>query len=105
MAWERGGERGGGGGEPVDGHPPAVGQAVREAVDRVSHRTFSLRQRSTFAWSPDRRTSGTVQPRNSAGRVKCGYSRAPPSSGENDPTSPHPSLSPPPRRRALPPPS
>ena len=44
-------------------------QALGQAVDRVSQRTCSLRQRSTRPWSPDSSTSGTRQPRNSAGRV------------------------------------
>ena len=38
--------------------------------------SLSRRQRSTAAWSPDSSTAGTAQPRNSAGRVYCGYSRA-----------------------------
>ena len=44
-------------------------QVREEAAERVSHRTCSLRQASIRAWSPERSTSGTVQPRNSAGRV------------------------------------
>ena len=32
---------------------------------------------STRPWSPERSTSGTSQPRNSAGRVYCGYSSSP----------------------------
>ena len=35
----------------------------------VAHRTCSRRQASTRAWSPESSTSGTGQPRNSAGRV------------------------------------
>ena len=35
------------------------------------------RHRAIRAWSPERSTSGTAQPRNSAGRVYCGYSSSP----------------------------
>ena len=35
----------------------------------VRSRAFSRRQRAIFPWSPDRRTSGTRNPANSAGRV------------------------------------
>src|SRR3954464_3691941 len=35
------------------------------------------RHRATLPWSPDTSTSGTDQPRNSPGRVYCGYSRRP----------------------------
>ena len=35
------------------------------------------RQRAMRPWSPLRSTSGTSQPRNSAGRVYCGYSSSP----------------------------
>ena len=44
-------------------HPPIVPQGV------VRRRLCSRRHSSIFAWSPERRTSGTCQPRNSAGRV------------------------------------
>ena len=43
------------------------------------------RQRATRAWSPERSSSGTAQPRNSAGRVYCGYSSRP---SANDSCSP-----------------
>ena len=33
--------------------------------------------RATFAWSPERRTSGTVSPCQSSGLEYCGYSRSP----------------------------
>src|SRR5581483_501689 len=87
--------------EPVDRDPPAAGEARGQAVDGIPQRTCSFRQRSTTAWSPESSTSGTRQPRNSAGRVYCGYSSPPPSSAENDSTSPERSASAPGRRRAI----
>src|SRR5262249_45831644 len=39
------------------------------AAPVVAHLTCSRRQASTRAWSPESSTSGTGQPRNSAGRV------------------------------------
>ena len=35
------------------------------------------RHSSTIPWSPERKTSGTSQPRKVAGRVYCGYSSRP----------------------------
>src|SRR5882672_3580700 len=55
--------------EPVDRDPPAVRQPLGQVVDRVPQRTCSLRQPSIRAWSPESSTSGTLQPRYSAGRV------------------------------------
>ena len=52
-------------------HPPLVG-LLREALFGVAHETLltcSRLQVSIRPWSPERRISGTVQPRNSAGRV------------------------------------
>ena len=45
------------------------GRLREQPAERVSHRTCSRRQASIFAWSPESSTSGTLQPRNSAGRV------------------------------------
>ena len=47
----------------------------RRSWVRVS--ACALRHRATRAWSPDRNTSGTGQPRSPAGRVYCGYSSSP----------------------------
>src|SRR6266508_907706 len=60
------------------------------AEDRVEVRHRELRARlsaclqsSMRPWSPESSTSGTPQPRNSGGRVYCGYSFPPSSSDEN----------------------
>ena len=52
--------------------------------DSVSSMALSRRQRSISAWLPFSKTSGTFMPRNSAGRVYCGYSSSP---SENDSVS------------------
>src|SRR5439155_4606545 len=46
-----------------------VAELATVAAPVVAHLTCSRRQASTRAWSPDSSTSGTDQPRNSAGRV------------------------------------
>src|SRR5579884_135062 len=43
----------------------------------VFSRAACWRQRRISAWLPPRSTSGTLQPRNSAGRVYCGQSSSP----------------------------
>jgi len=59
--------------------PPRAKVAGRAAYREPSPPpNLSRRQRSTAPWSPDSSTAGTGQPRNSAGRVYWGYSRAPP---------------------------
>ena len=59
------------------GRRPLLGQAALRA--RLSARRHS----SIRAWLPESSTSGTCQPRNSAGLVYCGYSSPPSSSAEN----------------------
>ena len=44
---------------------------------RVRRSAAARRQRATLPWSPERSTSGTVQPRKLAGLVYCGYSSSP----------------------------
>ena len=44
----------------------------------VRRRAWARRHRAMRPWSPERSTSGTAQPRNSAGLVYCGYSSSPP---------------------------
>ena len=54
------------------GHDRLLGAGLRvfeTAHDRLRARLCSRRQRSMRAWSPERRTSGTSQPRYSAGLV------------------------------------
>ena len=62
--------------DPVDRDTPRVRQPLRQAVDRVPHESAALLARlcsrrhcATRPWSPERSTSGTAQPRKSAGRV------------------------------------
>src|SRR5262245_41209671 len=55
-------------GSPAPAFPPP---------DRLRNSLCSRRQRASAPWSPLRRTSRTVMPRNSRGRVYCGYSRRP----------------------------
>src|ERR671923_2264060 len=92
---------------PVDRDPPRAREAVGQLVDGIPHaapaersRLCSRRHSAIRAWSPESRISGTAQPRNSAGRVYCGYSKPPSSSAENVSSAPEPSLSAPGRRRA-----
>ena len=54
---------------PVEDDADAVREVGEEAAERIPHRKCSCRHASIFAWSPERSTSGTVQPRNSDGRV------------------------------------
>ena len=44
----------------------------------VRSSAWRRRQAATAPWSPERSTSGTAHPRNSAGRVYWGYSSSPP---------------------------
>src|SRR5205823_1780907 len=44
---------------------------------RVRESACSRRHCAIFAWSPESRTSGTLRPRNSGGRVYCGPSSSP----------------------------
>ena len=64
----------------VDGRrrssPPAADQ-VGAVAQRCGAARWARRQRSIRAWSPERSTSGTSQPRNDAGRVNCGSSSRP----------------------------
>ena len=104
---------------PLD--PPAAPvrrPSDRPALDEVGAavpgpgRAAAWRQRAIRPWSPRRRTSGTARPRNSAGRVYCGYSSEPvgerllgrrrlvahdPGDAAGPPPRPRPG--PPPRRR------
>ena len=55
--------------------PRAATRSGRRSSVRRS--AWARRQRPTSPWSPERRTSGTAQSRNPAGRVYCGYSSSP----------------------------
>src|SRR5581483_5643513 len=95
---------------------PAVGllDLLRRGIAADAERAVEIRHRRLLArlcsrlhwsirpWSPDRRTSGTCQPRNSAGRVYCGYSSPPPSAVEKLSSPPEPSLSAPGNSLAIP---
>src|SRR5205085_6651448 len=89
--------------DPVERDPRPARDA--EAVERTSHRALrarlcSARHSAIRAWSPERSTSGTRWPRNSAGRVYCGYSSPPSSSPEKLSKAPDSSRMAPGRRRA-----
>jgi hypothetical protein len=59
----------------VPSTPPSAGsREVGPPLPRPA-RACALRHAAISAWLPDRRISGTRIPRNSAGRVYCGYSR------------------------------
>src|SRR5919206_2219083 len=90
--------------DPVEGdpRPPREPESSERALHRtVRARLCSRRHSSMRPWSPESRTSGTRQPRNSAGRVYCGYSRPPPSSPEKLSTAPDSALIAPGSRRAI----
>src|SRR4051794_13685623 len=55
--------------------PRASMSSGRRSAVRAS--ACARRQRAIRPWSPERSTSGTSQPRKSAGRVYCGYSSSP----------------------------
>src|ERR671933_2507833 len=89
--------------DPVERDPRPAREA--EAVERPPHRALrarlcSRRHSAIRAWSPERSTSGTRQPRNSAGRVYCGYSSPPASSPEKLSKAPDSSRIAPGSRRA-----